>query len=177
MNFKLWSVSSICFLWAHSLPQRAIQRQQGGEAGAGLAPMLVSLFPTTPGSALLPPHCSSCRTLALSLSAFVKHFTNSSSASGSCALVYMDWELERLRNWLEWFRSCMWTGGSWSKVGGKRKMIKGKSLDLSEYIGFLLSQAVSSLSRTSPSHLPMWFLTFKIVGAASKMCLQHFQKW
>lgn len=47
MNFKCWSVSSICFpiLWVHSLPQRSNQRQQGGEAGAGLATMLVSLFP------------------------------------------------------------------------------------------------------------------------------------
>lgn len=60
--------------------------------------------------------------------------------------------------------------------GWEEKNDQTEKLGSSEYIGFLLSQAVSSLSRTSPSHPPMHFLTFKTVGAASKMCLQHFQK-
>lgn len=80
MNFKLATVSSLCFTisWVHFLPHRAIQRQQGGEAGAVLATTLVSWFsPPLPGlpSCTLTAAPGECLfSNSLSLSVFVEAF-------------------------------------------------------------------------------------------------------
>lgn len=101
MNFKLAIVSSLCFpiSWVHSLPQRAIQRQQGGEAGAVLVPPWCPGSPTAPGCALLHPHCSSWRMFVFQQFVLIcicgSISQTPSVPQGAAAVLCMDWELGR----------------------------------------------------------------------------------
>lgn len=94
MNLKLCSVSQICFiiLWVTPFPRGQSRGSREGRQELSLPPCQrpCPLLLRAPCLHLLDNVYFPTASPYLCL---WKHFTNSSSASGSCALVCMDWEL------------------------------------------------------------------------------------